>query len=572
MTYLAVESLDLTGSEYRAHSLSLPAPEMLSAAQEAAVSGLRVSGPVDDLAAYSLGVDCIGATEALAEASLLVLSRTVRQHRAKLYWRSRDDGVLLYTIVHHAQLSEGEYSKCDRSGGLITASLSLVCDDAWTRVDGTDISGNITAPGTLDVTVSHGDRPALVLFKAVSDTSGNTAICVGRKLDPMEDYDPIDTIAAPAAVNLTTAYAALAAAPALDTAANEGPHIVVPRVTTSAVAPSSTLYRARLSVTGSGIATVITATHDPAPGIGAGYRWTPLPGTANIPCGGVPGIATGVGYASESVITQNTVDDGTGTFASEVSAGASRIYLRQSFPAFDGLLTAFEYTIDAAPGSTMHPGFPQLALYRLRGGVYTLTMTIDIPGTVGTHKVSVASPADILASDTVFADLMFYSDGPAYTVGLARSNGDYAGGALSTPIGSGESAGDDLTFKVYGRRPLGFDSALAMQAKCSESSKTATLSHVGRLPADGFAAVYPAAYAAAEGILIDDSDPMRSTPLAYICAAAAGTAGPMVSPTMFAGSPRPEPGVNRYIVLADGTVTVSGTYWPRYSHAAAESL
>jgi len=38
-----------------------------------------------------------------------------------------------------------------------------------------------------------------------------------------------------------------------------------------------------------------------------------------------------------------------------------------------------------------------------------------------------------------------------FTLGLAYSNGDYAAGALTTPEGSGESAGDDLTFAVYGQ-------------------------------------------------------------------------------------------------------------------------
>ena len=557
MTVLALsDPVNATG--YRVRDLAFPAPSKTSAAERAMRWGTKVSGNWDELAERVIELDVVGATEAVAENNLLVLQRAVDSHRAQLVWRSDTASQTIWTTIRTAQVTEGRVDKLRRAQGLIRVTLTLVTDAEWT--------GAGVAFSESPIVVSDGDRPARFRLKLTS-SAANSLIGVGLKSDPSDDYAPTDTIGTPSATNLTAAYAALHTPTVIDTNAHKGQHVVVAKVATNAVAAASTRYRAVAAVTGSGVSDSASATKDSRAAQATTARWTALPGLVDIPAGGVPGIEMGSGWGAESVQTENTVDDGSKTLSSVPDVTTHWLRARQTFKGFTGLITAIEYTIDVVQSATtVDPAYPAV---RIDNGRSSQTI-YGIPATAGTHKVELPTPLDVRTSDTPYFELFFMSLS-SFTVGLAVSNGDYADGVLTTPSGSGASTGDDLTFKVYGQSPLGFDSTVTVQANCSESSKTATLSAVTLLPADDFAAVYEHAFGANEGVLIEATDPL-SPPAAYLTTSTDGTAGPTVAPSAYAGTPRLRPGVNQIVTAADGTVSLSGVWMPCYSNAAAGSL
>ena len=125
--------------------------------------------------------------------------------------------------------------------------------------------------------------------------------------------------------------------------------------------------------------------------------------------------------------------------------------------------------------------------------------------TAGTHKIELLTPVAVSASETWSFKIQLVA-ASAFTIGFAYSNGDYAAGALTTPdYGSGESAGDDLTFKVYGQTELGFNSAIGVQAAdTAAASKVAQIDFAIRVPTAYGAVIWTPASAttAAEGIYI----------------------------------------------------------------------
>jgi len=129
----------------------------------------------------------------------------------------------------------------------------------------------------------------------------------------------------------------------------------------------------------------------------------------------------------------------------------------------------------------------------------------------------------------------------------------------------------DFYFKIRGELPLGFDATIDIEAKCSESSKTGTVSEVVRVPASHFAVVIPASYDVSDGFLIDAVDPLVP-PAAYSTTSTTGTAGPALSPSVWHGIPAIWPGTNRLVLFGNGTSKIQITYYPCYSHAAAGEL
>lgn len=268
--------------------------------------------------------------------------------------------------------------------------------------------------------------------------------------------------------------------------------------------------------------------------------WTALPGLVDIPAGGVPGIETGSGYGAE-VLNESygtasyslaSTHHGEFTFTPDSSFRLTRIkfYGRK----FLWSTAVHTVRIRRSGGDTLAIGV--LTLATTDGDAYAeFDSSVDLSGGV----------EYVLSVHTTTEDgfVLFYS------------SGTFA----------------QLYFVTYGKTPLGFDSTVTVQAKCSESSKTATLSSVTLLPADDFAAVYEHAFGANEGVLIEATDPL-SPPAAYLTTSTDGTAGPTVAPSAYAGTPRLRPGVNQIVTAADGTVSLSGVWMPCYSNAAAGSL
>ena len=567
MSYLAIQHSggtlvlhdDGDTSAYHMESAAFPAPVKRSPVELAMRYGANLSGPLDELAERTIVVDCTGDTEADAEDSLLALQRAVDSHRAKLLWQSSSASPMIWTTIRNAEVREETVSRPHRTDGLLRVTLTLVTDSEWT-------GASVAFTGD-EVVVSDGDRPARLRLKLTS-ASANPCLGLGIKSSPGADYSPVDTVGSPAAVNLTSTYANLHTAAAIDTAANTGSHLAVAKVATNATAAASTRYRAVASVTGSGMSDSSLATHNSTAALATTARYTPLPGLVRIPAGGVPGIQTGSGFSAEAVQIENDVDDGTRTLQAGTLLSnplALVLDIAQSFTTYAGRVTAFEYTIDSEPTAAVSW---TLELRNASGAVVASVSDPDM--TAGTHKVSIPA-TETPAGETWSFALVSEQWSTTFSVGLAYSNGDYAGGALTTPEGSGESPGDDLTFAVYGKLALGFDSTVTVQGNCSEESKTATLSEVVLLPADHFAATYEHAFGADEGVLIENTDPL-GTPAAYLTTSTEGTAGPAVAPSAYYGSPRLPVGSNLFVTAADGTLTISGEYMPCWSNAAAGRL
>lgn len=567
MAYLAIQTAASTlvlhddgdTAAYHMESAAFPAPAKRDSVLAAMRWGARVPGSWDDLAERIIGIHCLGATEADAEDSLLALQRAVDSHRAKLLWRSSAASPLIWTTIRTAEVREESVSRPHRSEGILRVTLTLVTDSEWS-------GAGIAFSGT-DVTVADGDRPARMRLKVTSN-SANPLIGLGIKNAPAAGYDPLDTVGSPAAVNLSGTYAALHTAEVKDTAAMRGSHVVVADVATNAAAAASTRYRAVAATTGSGVSGTATATHNSTAALATSTRLTALPGTVDIPAGGVPGIETGSGYASESAVITQATNTGTRTFSNAYypDAYTRMVAIQQTFAGFGGLVTGVSYTVATAPSSTMN-WYLEL---RNSSGV-SISARYHIPVSVGTHKVTFDEPVYVPAGQT-WAFVIGQRHAESNSIGLAYGASAYANGALTTPLGtSNAQSTDDLVFTVHGQVPLGFGSTVTVHANCSEGSKTATLSSVTLLPADDFAAVIERAFGANEGVLIEATDPL-APPAVYLTTSTDGTAGPAVAPSAWHGAARLPVGVNKLVVAAKGTVSVSGTYHPCYSNAAAGSL
>jgi hypothetical protein len=209
----------------------------------------------------------------------------------------------------------------------------------------------------------------------------------------------------------------------------------------------------------------------------------------------VPDVVTGSGWSAESAQVSQATDDGTLTLSNN---GANGIVIEQTFPA-QVRMTAFEYTIDTPPSLAVQ--FATLSVY---AGTSILGAVGVIPTTAGTHKVTLSVPAEGATS----VQLAFgRSDNQAFNIGFAHGNARYADGALTTPTGSGEAAGDDLVFVVYGQTQLGFNTSNPVLVSCSESSKTVAIDYVQRIPADYAAIAYRPAASGSLGLFYDaDTD------------------------------------------------------------------
>ena len=161
-----------------------------------------------------------------------------------------------------------------------------------------------------------------------------------------------------------------------------------------------------------------------------------------------------VDMRAAEAVTGNTVDDGSLTLSGVSASPLSgyHLYVQQSFPGWDGYLTSFEFRRD---GNVSATSTHDMRLYRgdpSSSGVLLDTVK-DVPYVTGTHNVFFTSPQAVVSGTNYYVRLRNVTLAATnFICQLAYSNGDYASGALTTPYGSGESAGDDLTFAAYGYR------------------------------------------------------------------------------------------------------------------------
>lgn len=159
-------------------------------------------------------------------------------------------------------------------------------------------------------------------------------------------------------------------------------------------------------------------------------------------------IVGGGGWAAESVQVQNAVEDGTsGLVLTANEVGTLR--LSQKFAATTCRNTAFEYRVRQAPSAAIAEAYLTI-LDASFAQLHQQALDVSADFTVALHKIALTNPVVTVNGANTHAQLLLIGQ-PGFTIALAYSNGDYASGHLETPSGSGESAGDDLTFKVYGQ-------------------------------------------------------------------------------------------------------------------------
>lgn len=559
---------------------AFPAPEKRPEVMNALLSGETMDGitSTHEHAVRSIGLFCMGADEPTAEATLICLAKTANKPGTHLVWQSNEGSPIVRTPVLSGDVGEEEMSRSQREQGKILVRLSLVTLSDWYG-EGVEWSGTT-------VVVERGDRPAPFRMKVTRNAAGNLyAFAVKHNADPA--YGTFR--AGPnTATNLTTAWADLDTPTTFDTEVYKGKYIPFARVSTNASTPANTRLRVVGSTTGSGVPTVMTSEHDSTHHVGAGawgtQSWHPLPGPLRIPTGGVPGIDTPGGYGAEGNIASVTTGNELDVTQTLNPTYATRVLSSQSITLAHGQrLKSLSVPFDVVSMVNAHYHVVVTAgLWATRSWAQfspagaLRSQTFVLPGSVGTHTATFDLGDFVVPSSGEYY-LVFhihYDDTPGseWVIRHRYSATDvYADGsrvARSTPYA--DMTGD-YRFTLTGQTLLAFTASVAIQGRCSESSKTATLNGYILMPIDHWCASYPHSFAAGDGLLFEAADP-KKPPVAYLTTSTAGTAGVAVAPTVWYGYPSLAPGRNYISIVGSGTVTLSGTYYPCYSNAAAGVL
>ena len=160
-------------------------------------------------------------------------------------------------------------------------------------------------------------------------------------------------------------------------------------------------------------------------------------------------IAGGGGWAAESIQTQNAVEDGTTglLLTAQATSDGWELAPIQTFPSFSGRITAIQYRIRTAFAAQQ----AQLQVWNASAELLSTKVLSASDITLGLHKITLDAPVACSPGGTWYWGLRLFDTRGTFGIRFAYSNGDYAAGALTTPVGSGEAAGDDLTFAVYGQ-------------------------------------------------------------------------------------------------------------------------
>ena len=365
----------------------------------------------------------------------------------------------------------------------------------------TKLPGIITASGVL------GSMPAPFRASLTFDqatTMQAIGIRHGLATGAVQDYQGVadtDALTGESAQGTMDADGTALGTPAtLDANVLRGWWLPIARVEQPDATPGDTTYKAVSTVTGSGTGTSQAYTTDAVPATTAGlFEKLVLP-PVPIPAGAVPDVTTGSGWTAESIQVQNAVEDGTaGLLLSSGAYDSSsyRVDCQQTFPTFTGRITAIQYRVRAAPSQPTMSAY--LGVYNGAQFVFFGMAASDF--TVGLHKFTLPSSVDITAGTTGYVRLIIDA-AAAFTIRLAFSNGDYAAGALTTPYGSGEAAGDDLTFAVYGQTQLGFNQTVGVTA-INAGAGTAKVDTMALVPYDEWSCVTGFSLGANGGVMYD---------------------------------------------------------------------
>jgi hypothetical protein len=546
-------------------------PRPTSGYREHLRAGLRAETYADEmweLPTHTLTVGWFGLTD-LPGAVNDALNAIIPG--ARWYVTPAGSATTYSTLVRDVEHSEAYSVDVDGRRGT-AIDFTLTCTPGWERTEvEVPLDPPDTVPTVYRATGILGSMPAAFRLGLTFDQA-TTGLDLGfRHRDPdtltlVQDYDGTGDAAALggeyAGATMTAGGIAVGTPDTLDTNVHRGWWLPVARMKQPDATPGDTTYVARSTVSAFLLGTSESVDSEPvAASVQNAYEYVRL-GPVPIPAAPVPDDISPSGWLPYSV--GNTVEHGTRT----LSSSGGRLYISQSVTLSEKcLIEAFEYTVRTGAGVYTRNWF-SVVLYR--GGTAIAVAGGTPPdASPGTHRLEIDSPLVAQPGDVVVFQINLWSEsGSDFTVGVAYSNGVYSDGELATPIGSGESAGDDLTFTVHGRVPIEFASSVGIIATNSGGG-TARNDVTALVPADEYALLADVTTAADEGLLLDAIDPDEVT--CYVTNTDGGIGAADQNAVEHIGRPRLWPGDTAIVCVAHtpGDAAPTGGdgklwYRPRY--------
>lgn len=156
-------------------------------------------------------------------------------------------------------------------------------------------------------------------------------------------------------------------------------------------------------------------------------------------------------WSAETILTENSVGDSEVEFTTAGSSVQS-VSIHQTFEQMDAKITAVKYEVtepllDQLSNECFYKGYIEIG-HATDNYIQWITED-DL--SVGEHIFRFDEDFQITVSDVPYFQIVIWPDEFEANISFLSSNGDYTDGALTTPVGSGEAAGDDLTFAIYGK-------------------------------------------------------------------------------------------------------------------------
>ena len=508
------------------------------------------------------------------------LTATASAGRAELYSRLRQGATVLCcppggsTVMETTLLiAAPKSSPMDPSGqsdsmdGIIYVTIAFHTTPYWLgpRTDADPVT--VDCPDYVDVLGVGGDVPALTQV-TVTGAQATTRMGVGlRSVDPgatlpefIQVYDDTaDTsrtvVGYTAASSIPSSFtAAIGTPPTMDAEEMAGDYLVMARAqngASSAGAMKLGYYNTAAGITVAGTPVAMPSVSD------AGYDLVTL-GPTHVPVTNVPAGLASAGYGTRSALQQQTASSAvwTSTDYSQTVTVAKGFYDTLSFKVkHDG--AAYITTPESRGTTVAIYSWPYATLLAL--GASRVARSLD-----GWVNFALDSPLALEAGTYLLVFIPQAGVKPYY-----NASGGYSGG--SRVDGYDTATTGDMSFKVWGRPAITYDTTCGIAAQSSQASQTVKLDYSVLLPMDEAALVAYPSMAAGEGICIDNLPSVNRQRDVYL-QTATGTAGSVIgSVEPWGGSFMLRPGDNRLVFVAatpgaaaPGALTVAVSYRERY--------
>jgi len=507
-----------------------------------------------------------GSTPADLAANINALQRLLF-HGQKITWRDGGMDQTMYTwlrITHPLQIDyHGKWARCKASG---TREY-----DWWGTQRDDDPVAVTDGMGYIDVADPGGELPAATVIRSTWDQA-TALIAVGAIPDPQTGLNVVHEYTgtanalardgAVATLAMTTALQTIGTPPTLDKEVHHGRWVVMARVTSDAATAGNTKYAGISTISGSGMSSSQAVIGPERAGTvisSAGLEVVVL-GQFELPAASVAEIDA-TGWSDEAASEQETGYDTT-----KVSAGGTwygetiELGLGERFRGFMLYPTAGAGTMKAclyAVGATDQPvGTPLQSVTFTPSAGADQRVDFDYVATAAGNYCVMLVPVDASSSLTMRANTA-----GTYAPGTARVVSKYTGWDYDTDLGSTGSlhvgltiaVAGDLYFKAYTQSLREYSATIGVQAKCSESSKTAQLDVVCLVPEP--CVLVSGAFGAGEGIMVNNLRGSAAHRNVFLCTDTGGAGASVIDSATRYGVLMLKPGVTNRVVVCAYTPT-----------------